>query len=112
VPKTDADGNSLAGIRLPDIAAPVATYTGWNLRRNPPDEGCDASGMVIPFARTKAERMANGDPRLSLEERYPNHDAYVRAVSESAHDLERRRLLLNEDTERYIKAAEGSDIGR
>jgi hypothetical protein len=112
VPKTDADGNSLAGIRLPDIAAPVATYTGWNLRRNPPDEGCDASGMVIPFARTKAQRMANGDPRLSLEERYPDHDAYVRAVSESAHDLERRRMLLEEDVERYIKAAEGRDIGR
>jgi hypothetical protein len=112
VPKTDADGNSLAGVRLPDIAASVATYTGWNLRKNPPDEGCDASGMVIPFARTKAERMANGDPRLSLEERYPDHDAYVRAVSASAHDLERRRLLLEEDVERYIKAAEDSDIGR
>jgi hypothetical protein len=68
--------------------------------------------MVIPFARTKAERMANGDPRLSLEERYPDHDAYVRAVSESAQDLERRRMLLEEDVERYIKAAEGSDIGR
>ena len=112
VPKTDADGNSVAGVRLPDIAAPVATYTGWNLRKNPPDEGCDASGMVIPFARAKAERMANGDPRPSLEERYPDHDAYVRAVSVSAHDLERRRLLLEEDVERYIKAAEDSDIGR
>jgi hypothetical protein len=112
VPKTDADGNSLAGIRLPDIAAPVATYTGWNLRRNPPDEGCDASGMAIPFARTKAERMARGDPRLSLVERYPDHDVYVRMVSESAHDLERRRLLLEEDAQRYIKAAEDSDIGR
>jgi hypothetical protein len=112
VPKTDADGNSLMGVRLPDIAAPVATYTGWNLRKNPPDEGCDASGMVIPFARTKAERMASGDPRLSIEERYPDHDAYVRAVSESAHDLESRRLLLEEDVERYVKAAEDSDIGR
>ncbi|HTZ68478.1 MAG TPA: alpha/beta hydrolase domain-containing protein [Roseiarcus sp.] len=112
VPKTDADGNSLAGVRLPDIAAPVATYTGWNLRKNPPDEGCDASGMILPFARTKAERIANGDPRLSLEERYPDHDAYVRAVSESAQNLERRRLLLKEDVERYIRAAEDSDIGR
>ena len=112
VPKTDADGNSLAGVRLPDIAAPVATYTGWNLRKNPPDEGCDASGMVIPFAHTKAERMANGDLRLSLEERYPDHDAYVRAVRVSAHDLERRRLLLKEDAERYIGAAENSDVGR
>ena len=112
VPKTNSDGNTLAGIRLPDIAAPVATYTGWNLRKNPPDEGCDASGMVIPFARTKAERTASGDPRLSLDERYPDHAAYVRAVAVSAHDLERRRLLLDEDAERYIKATEESDIGR
>jgi hypothetical protein len=112
VPKTDADGNSLAGVRLPDIAAPVATYTGWNLRKDPPDEGCDASGMVIPFARTKAERIANGDRRLSIEERYPDRDAYVGAVSESAHDLERHHLLLKEDVERYVKAAKDSDIGR
>ncbi len=112
VPKTDADGNTLAGVRLPDIAAPVATYTGWNLRKNPPEEGCDASGMVIPFARTKAERTASGDPRLSLEERYSDHESYVRAVSASAHDLERSRLLLGEDAERYIRAAEDSDIGR
>ena len=80
VPKTDADGNTLAGVRLPDIAAPVATYTGWSLRKNPPEEGCDARGMVIPFARTKAERRASGDPRLSLEERYPDHASYLRAV--------------------------------
>ena len=112
VPKTDADGNTLAGVRLPDIAAPVATYTGWSLRKNPPEEGCDASGMVIPFARTKAERTASGDPRLSLEERYSDHASYVRAVSASAHDLENRRLLLAEDAERYIRAAEDSDIGR
>jgi hypothetical protein len=112
VPKTDADGNALAGVRLPDIAAPVATYTGWNLRRDPPEEGCDASGMVIPFARTRAERMASVDPRLSLEERYRNHEAYVRAVSDSADDLERRRLLLAEDAERYVRAAEDSDVGR
>jgi hypothetical protein len=112
VPKTDADGATLAGVRLPDVAAPVATYTGWNLRRNPPEEGCDASGMVIPFQRTKAERTASGDPRLSLEERYPDHASYVRAVSASAHDLENRRLLLAEDAERYIRAAEDSDVGR
>src|SRR3712207_7830875 len=47
VPKTDADGNTLAGIRLPDVAVPTATYTGWNLRRNPPEEGCDHSGMYV-----------------------------------------------------------------
>jgi hypothetical protein len=56
--------------------------------------------------------MASGDPRLSIEERYPDHDAYVRAVNESAHDLERRRLLLDEDVDRYVRAAEDSDIRR
>src|SRR4051794_23881396 len=63
VPRTDADGNTVAGIRLPDVAVPVATYTGWNLRVEPPEEGCDHAGMVVPFARTKAERTAAGDPR-------------------------------------------------
>jgi hypothetical protein len=112
VPKSDADGNTLAGVRLPDIAAPIATYTGWNIRGDPPEEGCDASGMIIPFARTKAERAASGDPRLSLEERYSDHASYVRAVSASAYDLKDRRLLLGEDAERYIRAAEESDVGR
>jgi hypothetical protein len=82
------------------------------MRRDPPEEGCDASGMVIPFARTRAERAASGDPRLSLEERYPDHASYVRAVSASAQDLEGRGLLLQEDGERYISAAEDSDVGR
>lgn len=72
----------------------------------------DTQGRNIPFARTKAERMTNADPRLSLEERYPDHDACVRAVGESAHDLERRRMLLEEDVERYTRAAEGGGIGR
>ena len=91
---------------------PVATYTGWNLRVNPPDEGCDHAGMVIPFARTKAERIAAGDPRPSLEERYPNHEAYVLAVRAAAGGLRRERLLLDEDAERYVKAAADSDVGR
>jgi hypothetical protein len=111
VPRTDADGNTLAGIKLPDIAVPTATYTGWNLRKNPPDEGCDHAGMYIPFARTKAERLAKGDPRLSLEERYPDHATYVREVSAAAADLQRQGFLLQEDAERYVKAAEESDVG-
>jgi hypothetical protein len=110
VPRTDADGNTLAGIRLPDIAAPVATYTGWNLRRNPPEDGCDHSGMVIPFAKSKAERLAKGDPRLSLEERYTDHQAYVGAVSKAAADAVRQGFLLQEDADRYVVAAEASDI--
>jgi Alpha/beta hydrolase domain len=112
VPRTDADGNTLAGIRLPEIVAPVATYTGWNLRRNPPEDGCDHSGMVIPFAKTKADRLAKGDSRLSLEERYSDHQAYVGAVSKAAADAVSQGFLLQEDADRYIMAAEASDVRR
>jgi len=114
VPKTDADGNDIAGIRLPEVAAPLATYSGWNLRAVPPgaNDGCDASGQVIEFARTRAERLASGDPRLSLEERYPTHDAYVNAVTAAANDLAQQRLMLDQDVARYIRAAEQSPIGR
>jgi hypothetical protein len=77
VPKTDADGNDIAGIRLPEVQVPLATYTGWALRAGPQaDDGCEASGQYIPFAKTKAERLASGDPRLSVEERYGNLDTY------------------------------------
>jgi hypothetical protein len=114
VPKTDADGNDVAGIRIPEVAVPVATYTGWALRANPAggDDGCDAAGQMIDFAKTKADRMATGDPRLSLEERYPTHDAYVNAVSAAANALARDRLLLPEDVEAYVKKAQDSPIGK
>src|SRR6266852_7223889 len=53
VPKTDGDGNDLAGIRLPEVQVPLATYTGWALRAAPQDnDGCEGSGQYIPFART------------------------------------------------------------
>jgi hypothetical protein len=82
VPKTDPDGNDIAGIRLPEVAAPLATYTGWNLRAFPAggDDGCDHFGQQVDFAHTKAERLASADPRPSLEERYPTHADYVNAV--------------------------------
>ncbi len=110
VPKGDADGNTIAGIRLPDIAVPIATYTGWNLRKNPPQEGCDHYGMVLPFAATKAERLANGDPRLSLQERYPDHASYVASVSAAANALRQDGLLLQEDVDRMVQAAQTRDI--
>ena len=72
VPKTDEDGNDIAGVRLPEVAVPLATYTGWNLRALPAggDDGCDHFGLQISLPKTRAERMATGDPRLSLEERF------------------------------------------
>jgi hypothetical protein len=98
VPKTDADGNDIAGIRLPDVTAPLATYTGWSLRAGAQaNDGCEGTGQMIMFAKTKAERMASGDPRPSIEERYASTDAYAAAAKKAIDDLVARRLMLQED---------------
>ncbi len=111
VPKTDADGNDLAGVRLPDVAVPLATYTGWALRSGPQaNDGCEASGQYIPFARTKAERTSSGDPRLSIQERYPSFEFYLAAVEKSVDDLIARRLLLREDGRPELKRLQQSGI--
>ena len=112
VSKVDADGNEVAGVRLPGVAAPVATTTGWALRRAGygENEGGESDGQHIPFKDTKAERLAAGDPRLSLEERYQDHAGYVRAVAEAARQLEKQRFLLPADVQGYIEAAEASDV--
>lgn len=107
VPRVDADGNDVAGIRLPAVAAPRATYTGWNLYADPfpADALCDREGSQIPFSPTQAERIAKGDPRPSIEERYPDAAAYVGAVTKSVDALVSDRLLLREDGDRMIEAA-------
>jgi len=113
VPKADSDGNDIAGVRLPEVAAPIATYTGWNLRALPASvgEGCDHFGQEVDFARTKVERIAKGDPRPSLEERYPSHADYVNAVAAVAKGLARDRLLLDEDVLAYVKKAQSTPVG-
>jgi len=99
VPKTDADGRDVAGIRLPTLEAPVATHTGWNLRKAGFGEGelCDNNGSMIPFAATREERLKSGDPRLSLEERYPNEGDRAAAIAKAAQRLVQDRLLLEDD---------------
>jgi Alpha/beta hydrolase domain len=89
VSKVDKDGNEIAGVRLPEVEAPVATTTGWALRRAgfSENEGCEANGQHIPLPRTKAERLAAGDPRRSIEERYKDHDRYVKAFRKAAEKL-------------------------
>jgi len=109
VPKTDADGNDIAGIRIPDAAVPLATYTGWALRDDGHD-GCDAAGQRIAFAKTKAERLAAGDPRLSLEERYLDHADYVAKVTRAVQELRAQRLLLPEDADAYVAAAQAASV--
>jgi hypothetical protein len=107
VSEVGTDGNEIAGIRLPDIAAPLATYTGWNAYKTPYPQGelCDRDGSYAPLPKTKAERMSSGDPRLSLEERYGDHAGYVAQVTAAAAALVKERLLLPEDADRYIAAA-------
>ncbi|KMO42613.1 hypothetical protein VQ02_02795 [Methylobacterium variabile] len=108
VPRVDADGHEVAGIRLPAVAAPRATYTGWNLYADPYPTGvlCDRDGSELALARTRAERDASGDPRPSLEERYPDKAAYAAAVAKAADALVAERLLLREDADRMAAMAQ------
>ncbi|MEO6649406.1 MAG: alpha/beta hydrolase domain-containing protein [Chitinophagaceae bacterium] len=114
VSRVDKDGNEVAGILLPPVAAAIATTTGWALRREGfgENDGCEGAGQFIPFKITKAERLAAKDPRLSLEERYQTHDNYVKAVTDAARKLQSQRLLLEKDVRKYIEAAEASDVLR
>ena len=107
VPMVDADGNSIAGLRYPDVDVPLGTYNGWSLRKAGFAEGEQFwnTGSFVPFARTRVEREANGDPRPSIEERYPSHDAYVEAVRQVCEQRVRERLMLQEDADRLLEAA-------
>ena len=99
VPTTDADGNDIAGIRLPDVTVPLATYTGWALRSiaNDGPDGCESTGQYIPFQQTQAARIAAGDPRLSVQERYGSFSGYYFALLFAINDMVGRRLMLAED---------------
>ena len=112
VARTDDDGNMTNGVRHPNLAAPLGTHTGWNLRRDGFAEGeqCAGTGSFIPFAADHRERQTSGDPRPSLDERYPNHQAYVRAVSAAADALVQDRLLLRRDADDIVDLARGSRI--
>ena len=101
----DADGNEIAGVRLPPIAVPLGTYTGWNAYRAQPCELCDRDGSLIPFARTRHEREAAGDPRPSLEERYGSHEAYVAKIKKQPRRWSPTGLLPS-DAAAYVHGAE------
>lgn len=112
-PKVDVDGNEVGGLKSLLLLVPLGTYTGWNPIVSGPLAGRQRSltGGYIPFARTKAEREANGDPRRSLEERYGSPAAYFAAAAEAAASLVRQRLLLPEDAARLLQQVV-ADYGR
>jgi len=109
VPQVNSDGNDVAGIRLPEVAVPIGTYTGWNVTVPPLSELRYLSGLVggfEPFARTKEQRLANGDARLSIEERYSGRPDFLVKVRRAADDLVRQRFLRVEDVPAVLQAAE------
>jgi hypothetical protein len=114
VPRVDADGNELAGVRSVLLEAPLGTYTGWNPLARGFFKGRIQSlgGGYIPFAKTKAERLASGDPRPSLEERYGTHEGYVARAKAAAKRLVGERLLLQDDADRLVAQAENSNVLR
>ena len=109
VPQVNSDGNDVAGIRLPEVAVPLGTYTGWNVTVPQLSELRYLSGLVggfEPFARTKEQRLANGDTRLSIAERYSGRQDYLGKVRRAADDLVRQRFLRVEDVPAVLQAAE------
>jgi hypothetical protein len=114
VPRMDADGNEIAGVRSVLLDAPLGTYTGWNPVARGFFKGQIQAlgGGYIPFKKTKAERLAAGDPRLSLEERYATHDGYVAKVKAAAARAVIERFLLQDDADRIVAQAEKSSVLR
>jgi hypothetical protein len=112
VPGVDADGNELGGVPVVLRDAPLGTYLGWNITAAGFYQGglCNYAGGMIPFARTRAERMASGDPRLSIEERYHTHEGYVKAVKAAAARAVESGFLLQNDADKLIAQAATSDV--
>ena len=108
VPMPDDDGIDRGGIRLPEIAVPVATYTGWNLRRvetGAPDKLARWSGSMLPFAADEAARLGAGDPRPSLGTRYRSRDVYAEEINAATKRLVDQRLLLEGDVDQILGTA-------
>jgi hypothetical protein len=107
VPQVDSDGNELPGIKPLMAEMPLGTYTGWNVTSNGFYKGqaCAFTGGFIPFAKTRAERLARNDPRPSLEERYPSFTAFYYQAAAVLNRLVAQRYVLPEDAAREFNAA-------
>jgi len=113
VPQVDADGNDLSGIRLPELAVPLGTYTGWNavvpLFGQALNDLGYLGGLIggfEPFAPTKEQRERGGDARLSIAERYTGREDYLDQVGKAAGDLVRQRFMRGEDVPAVLLEAD------
>ncbi len=99
------DGNEIAGVIVPELAVPLATHTGWNLRHadiGGVEQLLVFAGATLPFARTAAERAARRDPRPAIAERYSSRSDYLARVRDAAQALVKDGYLLEEDVETSI----------
>lgn len=106
LPQVDRDGNDTGGIRMPEVAVPLATFTGWNLRSasiGAPQELYSMQGSMIPFPRTAAEREQKHDPRLSIQERYKTREDFLQQVTAAANDLAKSGYLLQRDVPKLVE---------
>jgi hypothetical protein len=106
LPQVDQDGIDQGGIKMPEVAVPLATFTGWNLRSEKigaPQELYSMQGSFIPFPKTKAERAATHDPRPSIEERYASKQQFLEKVTASANELVRSGYLLEQDVPKLVE---------
>jgi hypothetical protein len=109
VPQVDADGNELAGIRLPEVTVPLATYTGWNLRDasiGAPEQRIPFEGSYLPFPKTAGEQKKAGDPRKSIADRYASRDDFMKRYAKAVDELVRERWILPEDRETMLLQGE------
>lgn len=112
VPRVDKDGNETAGVLPIQLMVPTGTFTGWNVQARGYGAGgsCGLAGGFIPFAKTRAERMAKGDPRPSLQERYGTHQGFVSKVLQAIAQQQKEGWLLPDDAGRIYEQAENSDV--
>jgi Alpha/beta hydrolase domain len=113
IPAVDADGNDRAGIRLPDVAVPLGTYTGWNLRTaasGPEGILTRLDGTYLPFATTRQQRREQNDPRPSVRERYSTRQVYLAQMTAAALELHREGFLLAEDVATILTTASERDF--
>jgi len=108
VPLADSDGLDLGGIRLPELSVPLGTYTGWNPQNaatGAPERLARHDGSFVPFVRTENDRIATGDPRPSIQERYATREAYTKAYAAAALELAEKEMILGNDINPMVERA-------